>query len=116
MHVINHILSTSPKMTIPSTYQPKYKNKATRRQMKSIYNSVSLYIRPSQPVAREQHVAHDIVFVMLPAQTLEMRKSLLILSLSKQKKTIEVILKNYEFFIRETHITLLIPFFKSVLK
>jgi 5-methylcytosine-specific restriction endonuclease McrBC GTP-binding regulatory subunit McrB len=53
--------------------------------MKSIYNSVSLYIRPPQPVAREQHVARDIVFVMLTAQTFEVRKRLLILSLSKQK-------------------------------
>ena len=72
-------------MTIPSNYQPKYKNKVTYRQMKSIYNSISLYIRPSQHVAREQHVARDIVFVMLPAQTFEMRKRLLILSLSRQK-------------------------------
>jgi hypothetical protein len=53
--------------------------------MKSIYNIVSLYIRPSQPVAREQHVARDIVFVMWPAQTFEMRKRLLIPSLPKQK-------------------------------
>jgi hypothetical protein len=53
--------------------------------MQSIYNSVSLYIRPSQTVAREQHVARDILFVMLPAQTLEIRKRLLILSLPKQK-------------------------------
>ena len=62
-------------MTIPGNYQPKYKNKVTYRLMKSIYNSVSLYIRPPQPVAREQHVARDIVFVMLPAQTFEMKKT-----------------------------------------
>jgi hypothetical protein len=96
VYVTNHILYTSQKMTIPNNYQPKYENKVTYRQMKSIYNSVSLRVRPPQPVAREQHVARDVVFVMLPAQMFEMRKCFLILSLSKQKQTVEAILKNYE--------------------
>ena len=60
-------------------------------------NHPTFYLRPSQPIARRQHVARDRALCCL--RRFEKRKGLVILSLSKPRFSAEAIWKTYSLFI-----------------
>jgi len=67
--------------------------KLTKQWHLTIY-VYTAWTRPAQPVAREQHVARD----MLPAETSEITKRISALSLENMRQNAEEILKTYELF------------------
>jgi hypothetical protein len=58
----------------------------------------NLYLKPSQPIARRQHVARDTASCC-PRETFEKRKSLIILSLAEPRYSAEAIWKTSSLFI-----------------